>query len=390
MSTSGTLAPATPAFSPATDSLAAASGRFVRIDVLRAVAAIAVIAYHVFGAKVGWHLPWTQSGLADLSGHDAKAAAQLVVSLGWSGVPLFFALSGFCIHGAFLRQQRFDAGVFFWRRFWRIYPPFLAALGVFCFWPIWRLGRAASGGDVLDHLATTFVLSPERFWSPFNPSFWSVAVEFQCYLLYPLFLFIRSRLGIARAALGWFGLALAGKILAGAFGGWPDHAIAFWSCASFFSFGDWALGALVAEDLATRTERTFYRPWFLFAAATALVLSSFSRVSIGLSFSAAAVVGALLIKNYACQPAPITRLEGALARLGVISYSLYLWHQPLLGPLEKLGRELCAPLPLNLARAGTLLVTALGLMIVAVVSYHLLERPGIALASRFRRNPRPQ
>ncbi|MGC4071991.1 MAG: acyltransferase [Nibricoccus sp.] len=365
------------------------AARFIRIDVLRAIAAVTVVAYHFFGSKIGWHLPWRADGLADFSAPLSSTIPLLGLSVGWAGVPLFFALSGFCIHGAFVRQPHFDAGVFFWRRFWRIYPPFLAAIALFCFWPIWRLGTDVSFADLAGHLTTSFVLTPHDFWSGLNPSFWSVAVEFQCYLLYPLFLLLRSRWGTARVALTWFVLGAIGKITASAFAGWPDHAINFWSCVSIFSFGDWALGALVAEDIATQKHRGFYRIPILIAAIIACLLSILWRPSLTLSFSLTAAAGALLIYHYACRATPVSRSEALLARLGVASYSLYLWHQPLLGPLESIGRDLSSIFPLQVARITTVLVIAIGLTAISFVSYYLLERTGIALAGRFRGKPTP-
>lgn len=360
--------------------------RLERIDVLRAGAALSVVGYHLFGSKLGWHWFWSEAGFAKLPPDPLTAIPLAVLSYGWVGVPLFFALSGFCIHGAFLRQRTFSTGVFFWRRFWRIYPPFLGALAVFCFWPISWLGSKAHVGDVLSHVTTAFTLTPHTFWGPFNPSFWSVAVEFQCYLLYPVFLLLRQYFGVTRAALGWFAFSLVGSLGASAILGWPDHAINFWSCASFFSFGGWALGALVAEDLARKQSSVFYSRRALSAAALLFLISAVWRPTLSISFSLAALVGALLISAYVNRIASISRLESLLARIGVASYSLYLWHQPLLGPLEKLGRELAAGLPLNAARLTTYVVIAAGLALITFVSYRLLERPGMTIAAMQRRS----
>jgi len=366
------------------------ANRFTRIDVLRGTAALTIVIYHLVGARIGWHFPWREDGLANLSSSGWNILPLTLISLGWSSVPLFFALSGFCIHSSFLRQHSFDSGVFFWRRFWRIYPAFLVSIGVFCFWPIWHLGNEASPLTLLQHVTTAFTLAPSSFWSQINPSLWSVAVEWQCYLLYPVFLWLRSRHGIAKAAFGWFVFALIGKLSSSALVGWPDHAINFWSCASFFSFGDWALGALVAEDLATKKARVLYTRKAGIAVLTVFTLSILSRPTMAISFSLASLVGALVIRHYASRANPINRVEGALAAVGLVSYSLYLWHQPLLGPFEKLGRELCAGLPLHAARLGTYLVMGVCLAFVTLASYQLLERPGIKLSSRLRSKQKKQ
>ena len=387
--------PATKAVSPRIASRQPASPsatatRFARVDVLRAVASISVVAYHLFGAKFGWHWDWQENGLATIDPLSARTYLTGMLSVGWAGVPLFFALSGFCIHGAFLRQGTLDTGVFLWRRFWRIYPPFLAAIVVFCFWPLKHFEAGIDLDGIAQHIAAVFTLTPETFWSLLNPSFWSVAVECQCYLLYPLFLCFRARWGNTRAALGWFSFGVFGCVAIPGFTGWPDHGINFWSCVSVFSFGGWALGALVAEDLATKRQRFFYQKRFLGLSAVACFLSTLWRPTNTLSFSLAAVVGALLIKLYADRRAALTWVEAQLARFGLMSYSLYLWHQPLLGELETLGRELSSPLPLNAARVATYLTIAGGLLIITFVSYHLFERPGIAMAAQLQPVKQPR
>ena len=97
--------------------------RLERIDQLRGVAALAVVVCHAAvsayrGAPNLGGAPWPWLGF------------------GYLGVPLFFVISGFCIH---LPQARLLASPaagrpawrrFFARRFWRLYPPYLAAIAV--------------------------------------------------------------------------------------------------------------------------------------------------------------------------------------------------------------------------------------------------------------------
>jgi peptidoglycan/LPS O-acetylase OafA/YrhL len=48
--------------------------------------------------------------------------------LGWVGVPIFFTVSGFCIHLSYQRSRENGFKRFFTRRFFRIYPPYLLAV----------------------------------------------------------------------------------------------------------------------------------------------------------------------------------------------------------------------------------------------------------------------
>jgi peptidoglycan/LPS O-acetylase OafA/YrhL len=83
------------------------------IDVLRGVAILLVVAYHSLGPVWGWYVPWS-GWTRDFSGLSSFSALFFyLMSLGWVGVPLFFVISGFCIHYSFLRSPGFSAGQFF-------------------------------------------------------------------------------------------------------------------------------------------------------------------------------------------------------------------------------------------------------------------------------------
>ncbi|MFM8807542.1 MAG: acyltransferase family protein [Chthoniobacterales bacterium] len=113
--------------------------RYPRLDVLRAAAIFAVFWHHVIyhalserglsGAVLrgNWQLP---GGSGDIGDWCSFAIGQYG---GW-GVALFFVISGFCIHLSFLKWQASASERGFWRpyfvrRFFRIYPPYLFALG---------------------------------------------------------------------------------------------------------------------------------------------------------------------------------------------------------------------------------------------------------------------
>src|SRR5262245_56509460 len=95
-------------------------GRLVSVDMLRALAALAVVISHV------------PLGVDETTAHGKLLAAGL--RMGRLGVPLFLVLSGFCIHLAAARGLTRPEGpradwVGFWkRRWWRLYPAYLAAI----------------------------------------------------------------------------------------------------------------------------------------------------------------------------------------------------------------------------------------------------------------------
>jgi peptidoglycan/LPS O-acetylase OafA/YrhL len=84
-------------------------GRIRELDGLRAIAVLAVVAAHFASPSIG---------------------LRNLLRLGWSGVDLFFAISGFLITGILigLRQKQAAFRTFYWRRTLRIFPPYYLAL----------------------------------------------------------------------------------------------------------------------------------------------------------------------------------------------------------------------------------------------------------------------
>jgi peptidoglycan/LPS O-acetylase OafA/YrhL len=104
-----------------------AAGRFARVDQVRGFAALIVVICHMsVSAYVG----------APNLGERPLPWLGLLLGFGYLGVPLFFVVSGFCIHWPQARARhdgRADAPgwrAFFQRRFWRLYPAYFASLFV--------------------------------------------------------------------------------------------------------------------------------------------------------------------------------------------------------------------------------------------------------------------
>jgi peptidoglycan/LPS O-acetylase OafA/YrhL len=105
----------------------------------------------------------------------------------------FFVVSGFCIHLSYARNSKWLP--FFWRRFWRIWPPYFIALLLF-FVSDLALGQLRNY-PIFQLFSHSLLI--HNFWShthfAINPSFWSIAVEAQLYLIYPLLIVMQSRSG---------------------------------------------------------------------------------------------------------------------------------------------------------------------------------------------------
>jgi peptidoglycan/LPS O-acetylase OafA/YrhL len=108
----------------------------------------------------------------------------------------FFVLSGFCIHLACRGGMGKSWREFYRGRFFRLYPAYVAALFLFAFaFPTTRLHLGwGAVKQLASHLLLIHNLHPASFFS-INAALWSIAVEAQFYLLYPLLLALAARLG---------------------------------------------------------------------------------------------------------------------------------------------------------------------------------------------------
>lgn len=299
------------------------------IDGLRALAVLPVMLFH--------------AGIPGFSG-------------GFVGVDIFFVISGYLITGILLGElarERFSLVGFYERRARRILPAlFLVLLACVPFAWLWMLpDQMRSFGQGL--VAVSFFVSNIFLWresgyfapaAELNPLLhtWSLAVEEQFYLFFPLLLLFMWRYarGLIVSAL----VALAVASLALSEVGWriaPD--------ANFYlgPTRAWELlfGALCAWRLKGREQKG---QGALAALGLAMILFSILRFDEGTPFPSlyalVPVAGTALIILFSAPTTKTHRLlsQRAFVGVGLLSYSAYLWHQPVfafarLGPFPPLG-----------------------------------------------------
>ncbi len=324
------------------------------IDGLRAIAVVPVILFH--------------------AGFTAFAG-------GFAGVDVFFVISGYLITGiliADLEQDRFSLARFYERRARRILPAlFVVLLACLPFAWLWMLPSQMD--DFAQGLmAVVLFCSNILFWrqdgyfapsAEINPLLhtWSLAVEEQYYLLFPLLLRLLWPFGRTRVFQSVAVIAMASLILAE--WGWRH-----WPGANFYLAPGraWELlsGSLCAFLTVGRTARSSN---VLSATGLALIGVSFLGYDEGTPFPSlwtlAPVTGTALIILYGGTGTWVGRLLSLrpLVGIGLVSYSAYLWHQPLFA-FARL-RSLTEP------GAPVMAALATAALILAWATWRWVERP---------------
>lgn len=295
--------------------------RLERLDVLRAIAVFLVFTRHVY-------------------------LVRFLARAGWIGVDLFFVLSGFLVSGLLFAEQRKYGHIavsrFWLRRAFKILPPFYVLLIVSAL-----TGFHQHGHVLADAL---FVQDYVHGWWHHT---WSLAIEEHFYLLLPLALVALARRARLRedpfawlpygcAALAMLVLAL--RIVSFSFTAHLDKVEFFWRhlCPTHLRIDSLASGVFLSWICHYRSgwlAGIGRRQLLLIAATSALLLlpctlidveSSMAMATIGLSFVYLGFGGILLVVVLWPQSAKPSRLGAMLAYIGRHSYSIYLWHLPIM------------------------------------------------------------
>jgi peptidoglycan/LPS O-acetylase OafA/YrhL len=288
-------------------------GRFVFLDALRGLAAVAVVFFHFFNH---WVSPI----------HDALAVAlprwvQVVLEHSDLGVEVFFVLSGFVIaHSLFgKRVTPGFAGNFILRRSLRLDPPYWVALGAtlaipYLLFPKYSANMFTDIGGGSGVLVNMFYL-PDVLWKPRVVGVaWTLCLEVQFYLMLLILLLsieMTSPRGVARLILWTAYAVLLGYSMERWFGAGKNDFLGRWWM--FFS------GVLLYWAAAGRISRR------LFAAYLALVAILSVRLA---DAHGMAICGTVAMIGIAVACGGLQRwLGGAVVQyFGRISYSLYLVH----------------------------------------------------------------
>jgi len=339
-------------------------GKIPSLDGLRGIAVLLVLIAHSHNT----------TGFPDVN-------EQIHAVLGWGriGVDLFFVISGFLITTLMLREFErsgsVSIGQFYFRRFLRIVPAyamFLLSVAV-----LQRSGLAMlTNADWISALTYTVNFHYPHSWEIGHV--WSLSIEEHFYFIWPILLVFCKPSAIPTitigAVVGCFmlrtGILLGGGAVG--FGKW-----------TFTRLDTIAIGCLLANLAWRPVWRTqldrFCRNWWAIIVLTSslLVVQLMSLLSYRLRMTVvfpmrAVVLSLLLWTVINRKTGSVNRLlnNRLLMKLGILSYSLYLWQQLFLYPH---GTGWLRTFPFNIG----------GACLAAIVSYRLIETPFLRLKQRY-------
>lgn len=364
---------------------------------LRGIAALFVFIFHYGFFNTGIRL--------DLSVPVIGNALQFPLGFGFAGVDVFFVLSGFLLSLPFARATLTQTSHqplarYYGRRLLRVFPAYYAQLGIILMVGGWFVTwQALEGTALLAHLFMFFNVGGDPV-RPMLGVWWTLPVELSFYLVLP---FIASFLRPAR----WFGFLLLCVLLSVVFRFWSANlfaaspeGVAIVSAASHLpgSLPEFLLGASAAMIVQWFDLKSMTKPsaWaldigFLVGASLACLWlwevvyphgayywqahwsMVIAPVALGLPLSlmvACLYLGSRIGRYMFANP--------VVYFLGLISYSLYLWHFVVLQQADLIFGEAYT----NMQGLPKFLFTSALVVLVSAVSYYLFERPFFKLGAR--------
>jgi peptidoglycan/LPS O-acetylase OafA/YrhL len=364
-------------------------GHIDSLDLFRGVAILAVALFHSLQESFGFdQLGW--NGVFRDFNASRSFLALLPMSLGWLGVAVFFVISGFCIHLSHARASNRSLKVFFLRRFFRIWPPYAVCLLVFAFAYPWHSNNIRAGSfpaQFLSHLFLVQNLGSKYFYG-IDPSFWSIAVEMQLYLLYPILLVLARKQGWMTCVVvtGVVELAIRMTMVVHSLSGTASELPRFLTDSPFAYWFSWTIGAALGNAFISGTLKPYgTKPTCLLACA--VVTEYLFLPSSFFVFPTAAALTVAIISISVAVPSPSlgTLAEGVWHRIssvGTVSYSMYLIHQPLLGLVPRFLKILIPGQKHPLLCFAACLASLYPIFVASGWIYRHFELPSIALGKR--------
>jgi peptidoglycan/LPS O-acetylase OafA/YrhL len=349
----------------------------VGLDHLRALAATLVVVWHGGNFGPNWVRTWNPLRTLVMEGH--------------TGVTLFLVLSGF-LFSTGTAGRRIDYWAFLRNRFLRVYPLYLVLL-------LTAVAAYPGAFNATSFAQTLFLQAnmPGAFKvEPFTNVFWTVAVECQFYLVFPVLQAAFERDG-PRWIVACLGMATVLRLAAFMGGTFPEDVI-YWHLGG--RIDQFLIGMLCARLYARLREREL--PWGLLSALAAAGVCAMTLVfnraggwgSPGWWKAAWPTVeglawGMLVITYVRFAPRVVSWLSVPLQAVGTWSYSLYLMHFTVLHAVSRLIPSPTDPSPTMALALHHFLYSVPSAIALAALSYYTIERPFMGLRVRYLRDRDP-
>ncbi len=373
-------------------------GRVPELDGLRGIAVLTVMIYHFSIVK-----RVTDSGI--------DAAYYKIAAMGWAGVDLFFVLSGYLITGILLEakgnsQHYFRS--FYLRRVLRIFPLYYAYLAAFFVVLPFFANRMLGPGQLaqfveLEKIQLWLWLYASNLWTFFEgvhtglatSHFWSLAIEEQFYMVWPLVVFMLSRGALRNTCVVLIGLAFFIRVGLDV-AGFEPHSIYTFTPSRMDTLLSGALLAILVQSPIDNEVLTRVARWLLIALAPISfailwygggnAVDHVGIYTVGYSLLCACFASMVLLGVLGPPESRYTRFLRSpwLHFLGKYSYGLYVIHVIVRAVLV---RVVGLPIPIG----GTQLPWQLGFfllctavtIVLALLSWHLMEKRFLALKKYF-------
>ncbi len=337
--------------------------RIAQLNGLRGIAILLVLAHHVLGGDLRNSMRQMAPGSLSVSQflEFLPGWLSLHVSVGWVGVNLFFVLSGFVLFYPYANGKReisgwADVRFFLQRRARRLLPLlFLSSIIIVALKP-----GADLQGSLRSLLAVLTLAFPFIDRIPaFNPPVWSIGPEILFGIALPLLVVLARRIGVGRLFLGTLVLGFVARAYCAHLDA-PNVAMRTfflgrlddfvpgmvvcqlfvsgmrirWSTAAFFG------GALLIYLGTLPSDLPFLVRHGIVIAGSVLVPAA--PYLLALSFNVVQLGAALMILGALSGRGPLAWVLNfwPLQVLGIMTYSLYLWHLPVMQSVSQAGASL--------------------------------------------------
>lgn len=365
--------------------------RVKELDGIRGLAILMVILYHVG--------PYT----VNFTGNPILVSVLNSMQIGWLGVDLFFVLSGFLITDILLRTREKPTYFknFYIRRILRIFPIYYLVITLLLFFLPWL----EKTRGLQEQSSWMFFIFYQQNWlyilkrpvSGYLAVMWSLAIEEQFYLVWPAIVRWLDKRKLVIAASAAFVFALCLRLIVSRL----PLDLTYAEKINYYSTPARLDGLMIGALIAIAYQSQIWKIWLarlawpvfgLSILAMTFILTGksaepFSKNSLitTWSFSALALLGgALIVLLTSLSENNWLRIifrNRILAFFGKYSYAMYLIHAPIIFFLNQ--QFLNANLKGAVASLTLIATAILGIILVSLISWNLLEKRVLSLKTHF-------